>query len=158
MTAAARPSGMTSWSPQTGSYENSLFYDYSADSLTGIRATHQASVWMSDYGDFSLMPVTGDPGFLPHQRASDFSHERESSRPQSYAVDLPTEARLQALTTTSAGGTPDNFRSYLIAQFDRAPSIGARGRTVPPIRGRLTVKATTPVPGYVSPVCARPRW
>jgi predicted alpha-1,2-mannosidase len=163
--AAARPSGMTSWSPQTGSYENSLFYDYSADSLTGIRATHQASVWMSDYGDFSLMPVTGDPGFLPHQRASGFSHERESSRPQSYAVHLdrywlhlevaptsraavvrvrstrsdtvtlivdphppgtlieilPTEARLQALTTTRAGGAPDNFRSFLVARFDRAP-------------------------------------
>ncbi len=163
--ATSRPSGMTSWSPQTFDYENALFYDYSADSLNGIRATHQASVWMSDYGDFSLMPVTGDPGFLPTQRASPFSHDNESSRPESYSVELPryalrlevaptsraavirvrsarsdtvtfivdphppgtrieilpSEARLQALTATHMGGTPDNFRSFLWAKFDRTP-------------------------------------
>jgi predicted alpha-1,2-mannosidase len=163
--AAARPGGMTSWAPQTAGYENALFYTYDADSLNGIRATHQASVWMSDYGDFSLMAVTGEPGFLPAQRASPFLHDREWSRPESYAVDLPryalrlevaptsraavvrvrstrrdtvtvifdphppgtlieilpSEARLRALTATHMGGTPDNFRSYLTAQFDRIP-------------------------------------
>ena len=35
--SASRPSGMTSWSPQTGSYENALFYDYSADPPTPTR-------------------------------------------------------------------------------------------------------------------------
>jgi predicted alpha-1,2-mannosidase len=163
--ATGLPAGMTSWSPQTAGYENALFYDYSADSLNGIRATHQASVWMADYGDFSLMPVTGTPGFLPHERASLFSHEQESSRPESYAVNLPryglrlqvaptsraaivrvhsiqsdtvtliidphppgtlieilpSEARVQALTATRMAGTPENFRSFLLARFDRIP-------------------------------------
>lgn len=101
--AASRPSGMTAWSPQTYGYENTLFYDYSADSLNGIRATHQASVWISDYGDFSLMSVTGDPGFLPGQRASPFSHEAESSRPQSYSVELPRyELHLEVAPTSRA--------------------------------------------------------
>jgi hypothetical protein len=81
--------GQTSRSPQTGGYESGLFYEYGAESINGIRATHQASVWMSDYGDFSLIAVTGEPGFLPHQRATPFSHEHESSRPESYSVALP---------------------------------------------------------------------
>jgi len=34
---------------------------------------------------------------------------------------LPSEARLQALTVTNMGGTPDNFRSFLTAKFDRVP-------------------------------------
>lgn len=86
--AAARPSGMTAWSPQTGDYTSSQFYRYGADSFTGLRATHQASVWLGDYGQFSLMPVTGEPGFLPAQRGSSFRHETESSHPHLYAVEL----------------------------------------------------------------------
>jgi len=163
--AASRPWGQTSWSPQTGGYASGLFYEYGAQSINGIRATHQASVWMSDYGDFSLMAVTGEPGFLPDQRATPFSHEHESSRPQSYSVALPryglqfgvaptsraavvqiesadsdtvtlivdphppgnlieilpAESRLRALTVTRTDGAPENFKSFMVARFDRAP-------------------------------------
>lgn len=99
--ATGRPQGMTYWAPQTGTYESSLFYSHDSDSLTGIRATHQASVWMADYGDFSLMPVTGSPGFLPHERGSPFLHERESSKPERYAVHLPRYAIDVEITPTS---------------------------------------------------------
>lgn len=86
--AAARPGGMTAWAPQTGGYDSNLFYRFRADTLTGLRATHQASVWLGDYGDFSLMPVVGRPGFLAHERGSRYRHEAELARPEAYAVAL----------------------------------------------------------------------
>ena len=126
---------------------------------------------MSDYGDFSLMAVTGEPGFLPHQRATPFSHEHESSRPESYSVALPryglqfevaptsraavlqikssdsdtvtlivdphppgnlieilpAESRLRALTVTRTDGAPENFKSFMVARFDRPPVAWGTG-------------------------------
>ncbi|MDA0335335.1 MAG: GH92 family glycosyl hydrolase [bacterium] len=163
--AITRPWGMTSWAPQTGTYENALFYEYKAGTFTGIRTTHQASVWMGGYGEFSFMAITGDPGFLPQQRASPFAHAEERARPESYSVDLPryglrlevtptsraaiirvqstlsdtvtfvvdphppgTEIQLLpqdrlllAMTQSQMGSAAANFRSFLAAQFDRAP-------------------------------------
>ncbi len=99
--AITRPWGMTSWAPQTGSYENALFYEYKAETFTGIRATHQASVWMGGYGEFSFMAVTGTPGLLPQQRASPFAHAQEWAHPESYSVDLPRYGLRLELTPTS---------------------------------------------------------
>ena len=53
----ARPWGMTSWTPQTD--ESNWIFTYNAKRLQGIRATHQPSPWMGDYGNFTIMPQTG---------------------------------------------------------------------------------------------------
>src|ERR671928_2124625 len=53
----SRPWGMTAWTPQTD--EGRWAFSYRAHKLQGIRATHQPSPWMGDYGQFTLMPQIG---------------------------------------------------------------------------------------------------
>jgi putative alpha-1,2-mannosidase len=57
--AIAVPWGMNFWTPQTGTMGNGWQYQYSADKIRGFKQTHQPSPWMNDYGQFSIMPVTG---------------------------------------------------------------------------------------------------
>ena len=53
----SRPFGMTNWCPQTD--EGRWLFGYRAPKLQGIRATHQPSPWIADYGHFTIMPQTG---------------------------------------------------------------------------------------------------
>jgi predicted alpha-1,2-mannosidase len=64
----SRPWGMTAWSPQTS--ESAWLFDQRAPRLQGIRATHQPSPWMGDYGHFTLMAQTGRLLIDAKQRAS----------------------------------------------------------------------------------------
>ncbi len=57
--AIARPWGMNFWTPQTGEMGNGWTYTYTADKIRGFKQTHQPSPWMNDYGQFSIMPVSG---------------------------------------------------------------------------------------------------
>jgi predicted alpha-1,2-mannosidase len=53
----SRPFGMTNWCPQTD--EGRWLFSYRAPKLQGIRATHQPSPWIADYGHFTIMPQVG---------------------------------------------------------------------------------------------------
>jgi putative alpha-1,2-mannosidase len=57
--AIARPWGMNFWTPQTGKMGDGWAYTYDADKIRGFKQTHQPSPWMNDYGQFSIMPLTG---------------------------------------------------------------------------------------------------
>jgi len=81
------PWGMNSWTPQTES-SNKWLYTYSADKIRGFRQTHQASVWLGDWGTYSLMPIVGQPCFDEEKRASWFSHKTEIAKPYYYRVYL----------------------------------------------------------------------
>ena len=80
------PFGMTAWTPQTG--EKRWIYTYKADSIQGLRATHQPSPWIADYGNFSVMPAVGKLRVDARDRASSFSHENEKALPYYYRVEL----------------------------------------------------------------------
>ena len=69
----AMPWGMNFWSPQTGKMGNGWLYTYTADKIRGFKQTHQPSPWMNDYGQFAIMPVTGEATFDEDERASWFS-------------------------------------------------------------------------------------
>ncbi|HMR18211.1 MAG TPA: GH92 family glycosyl hydrolase, partial [Sphingobacterium sp.] len=84
----ARPWGMNFWSPQTGKMGENWFYQYTARKIRGIKQTHQASVWLGDYGQFSLMPVAGTLKVNEDDRASWFSHKAEVVKPHYYSVYL----------------------------------------------------------------------
>jgi predicted alpha-1,2-mannosidase len=47
------PHGMVGWTPQTE--PGNWVFDYRAPTLQGIRATHQPSPWIGDYGNFLLL-------------------------------------------------------------------------------------------------------
>lgn len=86
--ATARPWGMNFWTPQTGKMGDGWAYTYNADKIRGIKQTHQPSPWMNDYGQFSIMPMTGVAEFDEDKRASWFSHKAEIARPYYYKVYL----------------------------------------------------------------------
>ena len=86
--AIAVPWGMNIWCPQTNTMGNGWQYQYSADKIRGFKQTHQPSPWMNDYGQFSIMPVTGKLKFREGERASWFSHKAETAKPYYYKVYL----------------------------------------------------------------------
>ncbi|NQD71506.1 glycoside hydrolase family 92 protein [Sphingobacterium shayense] len=86
--AIARPWGMNFWTPQTGKMGDGWVYTYTADKIRGFKQTHQPSPWNNDYGQFSIMPMTGKAEFDQEKRASWFSHKAEIARPYYYSVYL----------------------------------------------------------------------
>ncbi|WP_018620130.1 GH92 family glycosyl hydrolase [Spirosoma luteum] len=86
--AIALPWGMNFWMPQTGKMGSGWAYTYGADKIRGFKQTHQPSPWMNDYGQFSLMPVTGKLRINEDERASWYSHKAEVVKPYYYSVYL----------------------------------------------------------------------
>ncbi|MFT4153417.1 GH92 family glycosyl hydrolase [Parafilimonas sp.] len=86
--AVAVPWGMNQWTAQTGRMGDGWIYTYDADKIRGFKQTHQPSCWIGDYGQFSVMPVTGKMVFDQDARASWFSHKAETAKPYYYSVYL----------------------------------------------------------------------
>jgi len=98
--AVGVPWGMNFWTPQTNTMGNGWQYQYSANKIRGFKQTHQPSPWMNDYGQFSIMPVTGRLKFRQDERASWFSHKAEIAKPYYYSVYLADHDVTTELTTT----------------------------------------------------------
>lgn len=86
--AIAVPWGMNFWTPQTGKMGDGWAYTYDAYKIRGFKQTHQPSPWINDYAAFSLMPVTGKLKVDEEERASWFSHKRETAQPHYYKAYL----------------------------------------------------------------------
>lgn len=100
--AVFTPFGMIGWTAQTG--EGGWPYQYSADRIRGLLATHRPSAWMGDYGPFSLMPVTGALKVLPAERGSHFQHSGEDARAYRYGVTLQDYQVRAEMTPAPHGG------------------------------------------------------
>ena len=85
--ATALPFGMHTWSPQTGKNGEGWKYQYGVQTLRGFQQAHQCSPWVSDYAVFSLMPVT-QLVVDENKRATAFSHNDETAKPNYYRVKL----------------------------------------------------------------------
>jgi len=96
----AMPWGMNFWTAQTGKMGNGWVYQYSSEKIRGIKQTHQASVWIGDYGQFSLMPTVGDLKVDEDERASWFSHKAEIVKPYYYSVYLADHNSTVEVTPT----------------------------------------------------------
>lgn len=124
----ARPWGMNFWSPQTGDMGNGWMYTYTADKIKGFKQTHQPSPWMNDYGQFSIMPVTGKPKFDQNKRASWFSHKAEIAKPYYYRVYLADHDVTTEITPTSRAAMfrftfPEDNSYVVIDAFDRGSYV-----------------------------------
>ncbi|PZU87317.1 MAG: alpha-mannosidase [Chryseobacterium sp.] len=82
------PWGMNYWTPQTGKNGNGWQYTYNSNKIQGFKQTHQPSPWMNDYGQFSILPIVGNPEIDQEKRASWFSHKTEIASPYYYKVYL----------------------------------------------------------------------
>ena len=127
--AIALPWGMNFWTPQTGKMGDGWAYVYDADKIRGFKQTHQPSPWINDYGQFSLMPVTGKTVFDEEERASWFSHKAETATPYYYKVYLADYDITTEITPTERAAVfrftfPENeFSSVVVDAFDRGSSI-----------------------------------
>ena len=84
--SVALPFAMIQWTPQTDS--SSWIYQYHATKIQGFRGTHAPSVWMGEYGSFTIVPQVGPLKIDPKDRALAFKHKKEFSRPYQYKVSL----------------------------------------------------------------------
>ena len=127
--AIAMPWGMNFWSPQTGKMGDGWMYTYTADKIRGFKQTHQPSPWMNDYGQFSIMPVSGEPVFDQDKRASWFSHKAEIAKPYYYQVYLADHDITTELTPTERAAVfrftfPEQENSFVIVDaFDRGSFV-----------------------------------
>jgi predicted alpha-1,2-mannosidase len=99
----ALPFPMNAWAPYTQPQRDSFFYQFRRKQIRGLRQTHQPSPWMGDYGNFALMPVSGQLVVTEQERASEFQHENEFAEPAYYSVQLDTwNARAEVTPTERA--------------------------------------------------------
>ena len=127
--AIAVPWGMNFWVPQTGKMGDGWIYTYDSDKIRGFKQTHQPSPWINDYGQFSIMPVTGKPLFNEEERASWFSHKAETAKPYYYSVylaefDVVTEIAPAERAAMFRFTFPANDSSYIVIDaFDRGSYV-----------------------------------
>lgn len=117
--AIALPWGMNFWTPQTGEMGNGWAYTYDATTIRGFKQTHQPSPWMNDYGQFSIMPITGELVFKEDERKSWFSHKAEIVKPNYYKVYLADHDITTEITPTERAALfrftfPESDSSYII--------------------------------------------
>lgn len=96
----AMPYGMHGWSPQTGKNGEGWKYQYAVDKIRGFQQVHQCSPWLSDYAVFSLMPETGKLVVNEEERASKFSHDNETGKPNYYKVTFDNGITTEMAPTT----------------------------------------------------------
>ncbi len=127
--AIAMPWGMNFWTPQTGEMGDGWAYTYHSDKIRGFKQTHQPSPWINDYGQFSLMPVTGRLAIDQNHRASWFSHKAETVTPYYYSVyladhDVTTEIAPTERCAYFRFTFPETDKSYVVIDaFDRGSYV-----------------------------------
>ncbi|QEH40889.1 GH92 family glycosyl hydrolase [Chitinophaga sp. XS-30] len=127
--AVATPWGMNFWMPQTNTMGNGWAYQYGADKIRGFKQTHQPSPWINDYGQFSIMPVTGKLRFHQDARASWYSHKAEVAKPYYYSVYLADADVTTEITPTERAAQfrftyPASDSSFVVVDaFDRGSHI-----------------------------------
>jgi len=126
--AIAMPWGMNFWTPQTGNMGDGWAYTYRATKIKGFKQTHQPSPWMNDYGQFSIMPVTGKLKFKQDERQSWFSHKTETVTPYYYSVYLADHDVTTEITPTERAARfrftfPQGDAFIVVDAFDKGSYI-----------------------------------
>ncbi len=127
--AIALPWGMNFWMPQTGKMGDGWAYTYNSDKIRGFKQTHQPSPWINDYGQFSIMPMTGNLKIDQNQRASWFSHKAEKAMPYYYSVYLSEYNLTTEITPTERCAYfrftfPETEKAYIVVDaFDQGSYI-----------------------------------
>jgi len=131
---ATLPFGMVQWSPDTN---HDAWYHYDEKSILGFSLTHISGAGCPLYGDFGVLPVTGEltasPGKDMAPYAAAFDHSKEEAHPGYYAVTLGNGVRVEITVAERAG----------IARFIFPEGVPARllvnaGSSTESIRGGST--------------------
>ncbi len=124
------PWGMTDWSLENA--KGSWYFELSGK-IDGFRATHQPSPWIADYGQFVLMPQSGELRVDPAGRMSVYDAATSVLRPDYEKLDLGNGEITAELTATERGAV---FR----LAYHRSPTgrliVNACGKSEIRIEGR----------------------
>lgn len=131
--AIALPFGMNCYSPQTSKTAEdkmaNFIYTYQSNYTYGFKQTHQPSIWIKDYGQFMVMPVTRRNGFSEEDRKSWYSHKAETAKPYYYSSYLADHhVRAEITPTERAASFRFSFHktdsSYLVVDaLDRGSYV-----------------------------------
>jgi predicted alpha-1,2-mannosidase len=91
------PWGMIDWSMENG--KGSWFF-FPNGKIDGFRATHQPSPWIGDYGQFVLMPQSGDLQMERGSRVSEYDTGSAICRPDYEKIDIKKGDITSELTAT----------------------------------------------------------
>jgi predicted alpha-1,2-mannosidase len=91
------PWGMVDWSLENA--KGPWFFEPNGK-IDGFRATHQPSPWIGDYGQFVLMPQSGDVEMDAKARMSEYDPAASVLRPDYEKLDLKKGAITAELTAT----------------------------------------------------------
>ena len=129
---ASLPFGMMQWSPDTG---REGWYFYNKTSIHGFSLTHLSGAGCPLYGDFPILPWTGElktsPATNPDDYALSFSHNQEEAHPGYYSVTLADGSKVELTVTERAGIArirfPQGQPSHLLVQCHQRKHGRARG-------------------------------
>ena len=138
--AATTPFGMVQAGPDTGTegWQHCSGYHSDDTSIMGFSHTHLSGTGAAEMGDIMIMPVTGEPKFVPGSKEnpdegyrSRFSHGSETASPGYYSVLLDDYGIFAELTATPRGAMhryafPKNARAGVV--FDLYHGIEDRTR------------------------------
>jgi predicted alpha-1,2-mannosidase len=97
------PFGMTTWTAQTRQSRVSVAsYNYADTRIQGFIGTHQAAIWMGDYGYVTLVPEIGDIKYAPEARSLPFVRSDEITTPYYYSVKMDVGEGRQVRTEITA--------------------------------------------------------
>lgn len=117
--AIALPWGMNFWTPQTGKMGDGWQFSYNDKKIRGFKQTHMPSPWMNDYGQFSIMPITGKLKISEDDRASWVSHRLQIVKPYYYSAYLGSHDVTIEITPTERASCfrftfPESDNAYVI--------------------------------------------
>lgn len=132
----AMPFGMTHWTLETAE-DPLVFFSPHSKTFHGIRATHQPSPWIQDYGALRILPQTGEVLTGRAERFSCFEPEEMQASP--HVLDLHCvryQTRIQLAPTTRCSWLRFTFPSgqpkriildFLCKEFQMRPDMDQKG-------------------------------
>ncbi len=134
---ASLPFGMIQWSPDTG---GDGWYFYNKSKIRGFSLTHLSGAGCPLYGDFPILPWTGElktnPATTPDDYALSFSHSQEEAHPGYFAVTLANGSKVELTVTDRAGIArihfPEGQASRLLVNATSA-NTDVHVATLPPV-------------------------
>jgi len=97
----ALPFGMNHWCPQTG--DGDWFFSPRHHKFYGMRATHQPSPWMGDYGQFLVMAQTGPCAPSAWHRGAAYRPDKSDFKPHYFRAELIRYRATLEMTPTVRG-------------------------------------------------------
>ena len=103
---AATPFGLVQLSPDTVTGgDNGSGYSYEHKTIEGFSFTHLSGIgWYGEFGNFQVMPTTGDLQMDRESAKSEFSHDKEIAQAGYYSVQLARYGILAEMAATPRAG------------------------------------------------------